>query len=1056
MAQADGYLNFDVRSDTSGFERGVRQMSQQAGKLKSNLETVADTATKLGSLLGSIFAIGKLKDFTASCLDLGSDLAEVQNVVDVTFTSMSDSVNSFAKNAMAQFGLSETVAKQYMGTFGAMSKAFGFSEQQAYSMAEAVTGLTADVASFYNLDYDEAYIKMKSIWTGETESLKDLGVVMTQAALDQYALASGYGKTTSSMSEQEKVALRYKFVLEQLSLANGDFQRTSDGWANQTRVLSLRFDALKATLGQGFINLFTPIVKGINTVIERLQVLAQSFSDVTSKIMGIDNTSVSGVEQVASDLSCATDESDGLGESAEKTGKKLKKALMGFDEINKLDTGKEDAGKEDTGGNIDFGLPKKINAENAKSEASAFLDLLKSKLEVLKSGIDKVIGRFKELVKLFKVGFSLGVNWGEIEKKTKRIKNSLGLLKDTLIGIFTDKSVLSASSKWAENFIFNLGKVVGSATSIGLTLGQLFIGGVSKAVSGNQDDIKRWITSMFDISSDIQDIIGDFSVAFADIFSVFGNNDSQKILSDVLTSVFTTIGGVRELAGKLGRDILNEITKPWIDNKDKVKTALESALGSVSKVTGGISEVIKDTWKKIQEVYDTYIKPALDTVAQGFSDSFGKLLDVYNDHIAPAIDRIADKLKVLLTEHLKPLFEFVVEFFGKLAALLVAFYEEYLKPKIDWLVAVFLPIITDVIETIVKVVIDVVNVLVDVIAGVVKIINGIIDFLTGAFKGDWKKAWDGIKEIFKGVWYAIKGIVMGVADALTDIVEGIILLIVDTLTPVFNWLADIWTGIKVAWAGMVDWTEIHIITPLFDFFVRLWNGIKNTFSNIGTWFSEKFNLAVMGIKDAFGTLKDFFGNVYQGIKDVFSGIPNWFKDKFTQAWQNVKDVFSSGGQVFSGIKEGIAETFRSIVNSLIDGINVVISMPFDKINEMLNSIKYMEILGHYPFYDLWGDYPLRVPQIPKLAKGGLAYQPTLAMIGDNRNARTDPEVVAPLSKLQNMMGGNGDTTQILLLLTEILNALNNQKSEITIDNRIFGELVRRTQTTQNKRSGGLA
>ena len=1051
MAQADGYLNFDVRSDTSGFERGVRQMSQQAGKLKSNLETVADTATKLGSLLGSIFAIGKLKDFTASCLDLGSDLAEVQNVVDVTFESMSDSVNSFAKDAMAQFGLSETVAKQYMGTFGAMSKAFGFSEQQAYSMAEAVTGLTADVASFYNLNYDEAYTKMKSIWTGETESLKDLGVVMTQTALDQYALSNGYSKTTSQMSEQEKVALRYKFVLEQLSLASGDFQRTSDGWANQTRVLSLRFDALKATLGQGFINLFTPIVQGINNLIERLQVLAQSFSDVTSKIMGIDNTSASGVEQVASDLSCATDESDGLGESAEKTGKKLKKALMGFDEINKLDTG-----KEDTGGNIDFGLPKKINAENAKSEASAFLDLLKSKLEVLKSGIDKVIGRFKELVKLFKSGFSLGVSWGEIEEKTKRIKNSLGLLKDTLIGIFTDKSVLSASSKWAENFIFNLGKVVGSATSIGLTLGQLFIGGVSKAVSGNQDDIKRWITSMFDISSDIQDIIGDFSVAFADIFSVFGNNDSQKILSDVLTSVFTTIGGVRELAGKLGRDILNEITKPWIDNKDKVKTALESALGSVSKVTGGISEVIKDTWKKIQEVYDTYIKPALDTVAQGFSDSFGKLLDVYNDHIAPAIDRIADKLKVLLTEHLKPLFEFVVEFFGKLAALLVAFYEEYLKPKIDWLVAVFLPIITDVIETIVKVVIDVVNVLVDVIAGVVKIINGIIDFLTGAFKGDWKKAWDGIKEIFKGVWYAIKGIVMGVADALTDIVEGIILLIVDTLTPVFNWLADIWTGIKVAWAGMVDWTEIHIITPLFDFFVRLWNGIKNTFSNIGTWFSEKFNLAVMGIKDAFGTLKDFFGNVYQGIKDVFSGIPNWFKDKFTQAWQNVKDVFSSGGQVFSGIKEGIAETFRSIVNSLIDGINVVISMPFDKINEMLNSIKYMEILGHYPFYDLWGDYPLRVPQIPKLAKGGLAYQPTLAMIGDNRNARTDPEVVAPLSKLQNMMGGNGDTTQILLLLTEILNALNNQKSEITIDNRIFGELVRRTQTTQNKRSGGLA
>ena len=1056
MSETVGQIGLDLVANTRGFEQQISHMASFArDSIDENFDILGDRAGKLGEIVASAFAFDKLKDFTASCLDLGSDLAEVQNIVDVTFTSMSDSVNSFAKNAMAQFGLSETVAKQYMGTFGAMSKAFGFSEQQAYSMAEAVTGLTADVASFYNLNYDEAYIKMKSIWTGETESLKDLGVVMTQTSLDQYALANGYGKTTNSMSEQEKVALRYKFVLEQLSLANGDFSRTSDGWANSTRVLALRFDALKATLGQGFINLFTPIVQCLNTLIDRLQVFAQAFSDVTAKIMGVQQNEASGIGQIATDFSNATSESDGLGESAEKTGKKLKKALMGFDEINKLDTGKEDTGKEDTGGNIDFGLPE-VSTENAKSEASAFLDLLKSKLDLLKSGIDKVVRRFKELAKLFKSGFNLGVNWGGIEEKTKSIKNSLGLLKDSLIDIFTDKSVLSASSKWADNFIFNLGKVAGSVTSIVLTWGQLFVGGISKAVSDSKDDIKRWIISMFDISGDIQDIIGDFSVTFADIFSVFGSNDSQKILSDVLTSVFTTAGGMLELAGKLGRDILNEITKPWIDNKDKVKTALESALGSVSKVTGGISEFIKDIWKKIQEVYDTYIKPALETVAQGFSDSFGKLLDVYNDHIAPAIDRIADKLRTFLTEHLKPLFEFVVEFFGKLTELLVAFYEEYLKPKIDLLVSVFLPVITDVIETIVKVVIDVADILADVIAGIVEVINGIIDFLTGVFKGDWEKAWDGIKEIFKGVWYAIKGIVMGVADALTDIVEGVILLIVDTLTPVFNWLADIWTGIKGAWTDMVDWTEIHIITPLFDFFVRLWNGIKNTFSQVGSWFSEKFNLAVMGIKDAFGTLKDFFGNVYQGIKDVFSGIPNWFKDKFTQAWQNVKDVFSSGGQVFSGIKEGIAETFRSIVNSLIDGINVVISMPFDKINEMLNSIKYMEILGHYPFYDLWGDYPLRVPQIPKLAKGGLAYQPTLAMIGDNRNARTDPEVVAPLSKLQNMMGGNGDTTQILLLLTEILNALNNQKSEITIDNRIFGELVRRTQTTQNKRSGGLA
>ncbi|MFR3753578.1 MAG: hypothetical protein ACLTW9_17140 [Enterocloster sp.] len=112
--------------------------------------------------------------------------------------------------------LSETMAKKFTGTSGAMAKAFGFSEQAAYEMSTTLTGLAGDVASFYNISQDEAYTKLKSVFTGETESLKDLGVVMTQSALDAYALANGYSKTTAKMSEMEKVALRYKFVQDQL------------------------------------------------------------------------------------------------------------------------------------------------------------------------------------------------------------------------------------------------------------------------------------------------------------------------------------------------------------------------------------------------------------------------------------------------------------------------------------------------------------------------------------------------------------------------------------------------------------------------------------------------------------------------------------------------------------------------------------------------------------------------------------------------------------------------------------------------------------------------
>ena len=249
-ATSVGQIGLDLVVNKNGFDK------QMGG--------IGALAKKAGGALAAAFAVKKVIDFGKACLDLGSDLNEVQNVVDVTFPSMSSKVDEFSKSAATSFGLSETMSKKFTGTFGAMSKAFGFSEKEAYDMGTTLTGLSGDVASFYNISQDEAYTKMKSVFTGETESLKDLGIVMTQTALDAYAMSNGFGKTTANMSEAEKVALRYQFVQQQLATATGDFARTSDGWANQVRILSLQFDSLKATIGQGLINLFTPIIKAVN------------------------------------------------------------------------------------------------------------------------------------------------------------------------------------------------------------------------------------------------------------------------------------------------------------------------------------------------------------------------------------------------------------------------------------------------------------------------------------------------------------------------------------------------------------------------------------------------------------------------------------------------------------------------------------------------------------------------------------------------------------------------------------------------------------------------
>lgn len=399
-----------------------KQLSGIAGSAKSS---VMSAFKPLGKMIGTALGTAAVAGFTKSCLSLGSDLAEVQNVVDVTFKSMSSGINSFAQTAITQFGLSETAAKKYSGTFGAMSKAMGLSESAAYEMSTAVTGLTGDVASFFNLSADEAYTKLKSIWTGETETLKDLGVVMTQTALDNYALNNGFGKTTKNMTEQEKLMLRYRYVMSSLSDAQGDFARTQDSWANQTRVLSLQFESLKATLGQGFINVFTPILKGLNLLLGKLQTVANAFKSFTKGLMnkgGIESALSGGTTEAAA-LGAGISEA---GDEAVSAAKKTKKALAGFDEINTLSFGdSENSAVPDTGissGSVDLsGINEANNAVDSMAEnmGKKFRDTL-DKIKTALDPTSQSLSRFKEALKPLK-DFTFGALESFYQKVLKPI-----------------------------------------------------------------------------------------------------------------------------------------------------------------------------------------------------------------------------------------------------------------------------------------------------------------------------------------------------------------------------------------------------------------------------------------------------------------------------------------------------------------------------------------------------------------------------------------------------------------------------------------------------------
>lgn len=243
----------------------------------------AGLASKLGGGIATLFALDELVEFGRDAVEIGSALAEVQNVVDVTFGESSKIIDDFARNAIKQFGLSELSAKQFTSTLGAMLKSIGgFDESQILEMSTALAGLAGDMASFYNLDVQEAFDKLRSGISGETEPLKQLGINLSVANLEAYALANGIKKSYDKMTEQEKALLRYNYLLSATADAQGDFVRTQDSWANQTRILSEEFNSLKGTLGQGLINVLNPIVTSINgRFMPALQSLADKFVELT-------------------------------------------------------------------------------------------------------------------------------------------------------------------------------------------------------------------------------------------------------------------------------------------------------------------------------------------------------------------------------------------------------------------------------------------------------------------------------------------------------------------------------------------------------------------------------------------------------------------------------------------------------------------------------------------------------------------------------------------------------------------------------------------------------
>jgi hypothetical protein len=316
--------------------KSLNIFSGSANKAKSSSFSLASAFGKLYASYWLLFrAFSKIKD----AIDISSSLTEVENVVRTTFGNYEKLIQDFSKTSIQDFGMSELTAKQVASRFQAMGTAMGFSQGKMADMSLQLTKLTADMASFYDMEQSDVARNLQAVFTGETEPLRKYGLDLTQATLKEWAMKQGLDADISSMTQAEKTMLRYQYVMANTAAAQGDFARTSDTWANQVRILKQSFEQLAAIIGGALINAFKPFVRTLNAVMQKVIAFATTVTNALGSIFGWKfEISAGGLADDWSDAAgSAADIADSTGQAA-KNVEKMNKGLRAFDELNLITT----------------------------------------------------------------------------------------------------------------------------------------------------------------------------------------------------------------------------------------------------------------------------------------------------------------------------------------------------------------------------------------------------------------------------------------------------------------------------------------------------------------------------------------------------------------------------------------------------------------------------------------------------------------------------------------------------------------------------------------------
>lgn len=447
--------------------------------------------------------------------------------------------------------------------------------------------------------------------------------------------------------------------------------------------------------------------------------------------------------------------------SLDKTAGSAKKAagaLAAFDDLNVLqknDSGSGSGGSGSGGSDLYEEVP---TGKELSDKIQPFIDYLKKLKVSIKNGWYETWSNL------------------DISLQFYNIKSSIESIKNSFLNIFSDSEVSASVDNFAMTFSRSLGSISASVVSIGATIAENLLGGISIYLESNSENIKNYIIDMFDIASDISVLASQGADAFANVFSVFGDENGQQITANLIQIFSDAFMMVTENAAKFGKDIIDCIVTPFVENQDALKDALDGLLVVISDLTTTISDGVQHVTDKITELYDEHIHPFIENVKNGMSELIAKFLEFWNTYVQPILQNLALMFEDTYENHLKPVFDNIFEIMGIVIDILNDLWTNILQPIIAWIIENVLPVILPIIKNLSQNIKDSVDFILDLInfllAGVKLVFAAIHALLTKDTDKALRQTEKSVKDFVNSVIQMFENMVNRVINGINSLISG--------------------------------------------------------------------------------------------------------------------------------------------------------------------------------------------------------------------------------------------------------------------------------------------